>query len=181
MKTECAICGKMFEPKSHNAKTCSGECSKELHKRMAKKNRQIKNGWKPLGMGECIICGKSFQKKAHNAKTCSEECRKEHERRRYDHKPLGMVECVICGKLFQQTSHNSNTCSEECRKEQKQRRAKKSWQAEVARRKQAEMERRTPKRSKLDRFTGEIARYNRNNGTNLSYGMYVLYKEMGKL
>jgi predicted nucleic acid-binding Zn ribbon protein len=187
MEKECVICGKVFEPKVHNAVTCCEECGKENHRRKALQRRIEKIGNKEPITLECAICGKLFEPQRITQKTCCEECRKAYHKKYQKsyqqkwYKPLEEKECVICGKLFQQKCYNSNTCSEECRREQKRRIDRKSKENLYQKQKQAEMERRNPKPSKLDRFTGEIALYNRKHGTNLSYGMYVLYKEMGRL
>lgn len=73
--------------------------------------------------------------------------------------------CKICGTEFLPQRRGQKTCSEECRAENKRR-----WQEESRRRKEEEMR----KKNALWSLCDELARYNRENGTNLSYGQYVM-------
>ena len=82
--------------------------------------------------------------------------------------------CVICHKEFECINGKTKCCGESCRKEWNRQRER-EWK-----RRQIEKRRRKKKQS-LDSMTAEIARYNREHNTSLSYGKYVMLKERGML
>lgn len=61
----CECCGKEFEAKRSDSKTCSSKCRVKLH-------RSIKKAAKPKV--KCEICGKDFTQKHGHQKYCSDEC-----------------------------------------------------------------------------------------------------------
>ena len=135
----------------------------------------------------CVICGKEFETNKYNKKCCSPECTKENTRqlskiyhreyRAKNKKEKVEVECVICGKKFVPKAANGICCSSECRKIRE-------WQRNKARSNKTEVKKAKPKKIKrvtISKILRELDRYNKKNGTHLSYGKYVYMIENGAL
>lgn len=82
--------------------------------------------------------------------------------------------CGICGKEFECIKENTKCCSESCRKEWIRHRERERKRNRIEKRKRK-------KKQSLASMTAEIARYNKEHDTNLSYGKYVMMKERGWL
>lgn len=82
--------------------------------------------------------------------------------------------CEICGKEFECIKENTKCCGESCRKEWKRQRSCEWKRSRIEKR-------RRKKKQSLAQMTAEIARYNKEHDTNLSYGKYVMLKERGML
>ena len=83
--------------------------------------------------------------------------------------------CAFCQARFMQTAANKIYCSQQCQIEhlrrQENERRERERQDKVAERKR--------QRAKFAKIQTEIIKYNKDHGTNLSYGQYVAMKEMG--
>lgn len=68
---KCVICGKTFIKNCGVQKTCSKECSKELHDHtMALQKGYALEASKRI----CVICGKEYKSRRKDSKTCSTLC-----------------------------------------------------------------------------------------------------------
>lgn len=87
MNAVCVVCGKEFEKKSNNVKTCGAECGKENTRQymrrfsaspgrieIERERGRRRSADNPIVTDVCMICGKEFRK-IRSSRTCGPECR----------------------------------------------------------------------------------------------------------
>lgn len=101
MPRVCPVCQKTFQPRTHETKCCSAECSYIL--RGATRRARVTK--------KCPVCGKSFEVRKYRdetAKYCSKECWSVRN------PPVAKI-CGYCGKSFTDWSYNNaKFCSKAC-------------------------------------------------------------------
>ena len=80
--------------------------------------------------------------------------------------------CSICGNPIDPNSRRTKYCSDECANKGNAQHSKKNGKLARERKAKEKKSKAKPKRISLDNTLKEIAKYNKKNGTNISYGQY---------
>lgn len=149
----CQVCGKEIPQGSCRKKYCGAECAKIAQRRMSREHI----GRKTV---RCVNCGKAFERNGTKSVFCSTECR-----RKYNSGESRIAEkhCKVCGKKFVPGRELKNYCSTRCRDA-----AKDKTLAEARRIIKGE-----------DHSLSDLVAEARAHG--MSYGKYVLAKEIGRI
>lgn len=108
VEKRCAVCNKIYYPKSNNSKYCSDRCRNDI------KNENRRNEVKEI---ECLICKKRFKTSNIRRKYCSNACNLMAKKIRKSKPAISKV-CRYCSETFivKGKSRNAVYCSKECKR-----------------------------------------------------------------